>query len=235
MTKNNDDDRKIVRIAKSLGRTLQWVTKAISKDSYRPMMTLMHVEPREGEFGTGVIYGTDGFRLHLAKDVNTGEVSDMPWYFDDVLDLEEGAYEVRVDVMFRDHINEFWKEELGESMRDIKGVTPSRRKDLKPVAIISINPRFLTDAIKNCKPNTAVFIRVFTDKKNFEKGKLITPSAIEVISTENAEKGKEGASRMAVIMPMHARDEEATEEWPIAFDGWPEEEVDEETESVNDG
>lgn len=230
MTKNNDD-KKIVRIAKALGRTLQWVIKAMSKDSYRPMLTLMHVEPREGRLGEGVIYGTDGMRLHIARNVNTGETSDMPWQFEKALDLEEGAYEVRADVMVRDHINEFWKQELGEEMKDVIGVMPSRNKDMKPVTIISINPRFLTDAIKNCKPNTAVFIRAYTNKESFEKGELISPCAIEVISTGNAEKGEEGVSRLALIMPMHARDTEGIGEWPIAFDGWPEEEAKKETES----
>lgn len=213
-------DKKFVRIAKNLGRALKWVMDIAGKDDHRPVFRLLRVDPRDGKYGQGVVMATDGLRVHMAQEINTGEEDpDRPWLFEERLNLSEGKYEVRTAIQVRDHINEFW-EIAGYTFPDVEKIVPSRNSDMKPVAIVSVNPDLLIDAVRNAKKGSPVYIRVFLSKKKLDEGDIFIEGGFEVISTDRY---IDDVKRLAVVMPMHAKDAEF-DAWPIAFDGWPEDE-----------
>lgn len=220
-------DRKFVRIAKNLGRALKWVTDVMSKDHSQLALHLLRVEPREGKYGHGVVMASDGLRVHMAQEINTGkEDPDRPWLFEERLDLPEGKYEVRTMVQARDHINEFL-EITGHTFPNVEKNLPSMNNMLKPVAIIPVNPELLIDAMRNAEKGQPIYIRVFRSKKQLDEDDIVVNSGFEVISTDRF---IEEIKRLAIVMPMHMRDE-TVEEWPTAWDGWPEDKEEEDSDS----
>lgn len=221
--------KKFVRIAKSLGRALKWVMTAASKDDYRPVLTLLRVDPRDGgKWGRGVVMAADGIRLHMVQGINTGtdeEDDKRPWLFNERLDLPAGNYEVRTALQARDHINEFW-EVTGHTFPDVESVVPSRNSEMKPVALVPVNPQLMIDAMRNTKKSAPVYIRIFLNKEQVESNDILVTKSFEVISIDSH---LDDVQRLAVVMPMHKRDE-VIKAWPTTWDGWPE---DEEEESNN--
>lgn len=219
-------DKTFVRIAKDLGRALKWVMTAASKEDNRPALTLLRVDPRKGKYGHGVVMAADGIRLHIVQGINTGtdkEDDKRPWLFDERLDLPEGNYEVRTMLQAREHINEFW-EVSGQAFPDVDSVVPSRNSEMKPVALVPINPELLIDAMQNAKRNYPVYIRIFLNKTQIDDGDIVVKNSIEVISKDRY---IDDIQRLAVVMPMHTRDAEI-KAWPATWDGWSEDEEEEE-------
>lgn len=211
-------DKKIIRIAKNLGRALRWVMRAASSDDARPVLTYLRIESRESTFGDGVVAAADGFRLHIARGINIGgHDPDKPWVFEKTLDMPEGTYDVMAGIQARDHINELWK--VGDSFPDYQHIVPHRNSNLKPVAIVPINPQFLIDAVSDAPKGQPVFLRIFQTKSAIEEDEITKIGSIEIVSKDRQFKD---VDRLAVVMPMHMRRYDVENDpFPITWDGWP--------------
>ena len=193
--------RKIVRIGQDLGRVLRWVLSAKSKDPDRPVMTQLRVEERNGPFGQGAVLASDGFRIHVATNINyeapEGEEG-MPWEYKDHLDLEPGVYDPYARVEPRDHLNELWEGAGKYPQADAIVCYPNPK--VKPVINLAINPKFLREAVMNADPGQAVYIRIYQTEEQIERGDISVTSPVEIISQD---KNLEDVVRLAIVMPMH--------------------------------
>lgn len=194
--------RKIVRIGQDLGRVLRWVLSAKSKDPDRPVMTQLRVDERDGPFGQGAVLASDGFRIHIATNINCeapeGEEG-MPWEYKDHLDLEPGVYDPYARVEPRDHLNELWAGAGKYPQADSIVCYPNPK--VKPVINLAINPKFLREAVMNAQqPNVPVYIRIYQTEEQIEKGDISVTCPIEIISQD---KNMEDVVRLAIVMPMH--------------------------------
>jgi hypothetical protein len=226
--------RYLARISKKLARILKWIDQARARDTARPIMEGFHFQdPENGKLGKGIGFASDGFRIHIVQEVNAGDKdpeADRRFY--DNLFLPEGHYHAQASIPIDKHFNEF--ERYDGNFPSISSIMPSLNPDLKPVAIICINSKFLAQAVKDSKQ---AIIRVFASQKDLDEGKIWSTIPYEILTADK----DTDLHRMAVVMPMQLfggssiRSQLEADEgkfWPVSWPGeFPKKESDEEDEA----